>query len=62
MCASGAPAGQSCAALVGPDGEWTRLTQTGSDARIPNMEAFARAALDFAEETLAGVRPSTASS
>ncbi|WP_417321870.1 CinA family protein [Erythrobacter aureus] len=59
---SGAPAGQSCAALVGPDGEWTRLTQTGSDARIPNMEAFARAALAFAEETLAGVSPSNASS
>ncbi len=59
---SGAPAGQSCAALVGPVGEWTRLTRTGSDARIPNMEAFARAALAFAEETLAGVRPSNASS
>ncbi len=59
---SGAPAGQSCAALVGRDGEWTRLTQTGSDARIPNMEAFARAALEFAEETLAGVRPLNTSS
>ena len=50
---SGAPAGQSCAAMAGPAGEWTRMTQTGSDARISNMEAFARAALVFAEETLA---------
>ena len=49
---SGAPAGQSCVALVGPQGEWTRMTRTGSDARIANMEAFARAALAFAEEVL----------
>ncbi|WP_379546505.1 CinA family protein [Qipengyuania sp. DSG2-2] len=49
---SGAPAGQSCAALVGPEGEWTKLTQTGSDDRIANMEAFTRAALDHLESVL----------
>ncbi len=49
---SGAPAGQSCAALVGPEGEWTKMTQTGSDDRIANMEAFTRAALDHLESVL----------
>ncbi|MGB7408045.1 MAG: CinA family protein, partial [Pontixanthobacter sp.] len=48
----GAPAGQSCAALVGPDGEWTRMTQTHSHERISNMEAFAHAALSHCEKTL----------
>ncbi len=49
---SGAPAGQSCAALAGPDGEWTQMTQTGSDDRIANMESFTRAALDHLESVL----------
>lgn len=53
---SGAPAGQSCAALVysgaGPGGEWTQMTQTGSDDRIANMEGFTRAALDHLESVL----------
>ena len=50
---SGAPAGRSCAAVVGPGGfEFTRVTETGSDDRIANMEAFARAALETLEEAL----------
>ena len=48
---TGAPAGQSVAAIVGPGGfEHTQMTQTGSDDRIANMEAFTRAALDALEE------------
>jgi hypothetical protein len=39
-------------AVVGPQGEWTRITETGSDARIANMESFTRAALGFLEEVL----------
>ncbi|QPD00199.1 CinA family protein [Qipengyuania soli] len=50
---SGALAGQSCVAIVGPEGlERTSLTQTGSDDRIANMEAFTRAALDYLEAVL----------
>lgn len=49
---SGAAAGRSCVAVVGPGGEWARVTETGSDARIANMEAFTRAALDFLEQVL----------
>ena len=50
---SGAPAGRSVAAIAGPDGfEFTRVTETGSDDRIANMEAFARAALVALEEAL----------
>ncbi len=50
---SGAPAGRSCAAIVGPDGlEVTRITETQSDERIANMEAFTRAALQLLEESL----------
>ena len=50
---SGAPAGRSCAAVVGPGGfEFIRRTETGSDDRIANMEAFARAALQTLEEAL----------
>ena len=50
---SGAPAGRSCAAVAGPSGvEFTRRTETGSDDRIANMEAFARAALETLEEAL----------
>ena len=52
---SGAPAGRSCAAVVGPDGfEFVRVTETGSDDRIANMEAFTRAALQTLEDTLRG--------
>mgnify|MGYP005988655213 FL=1 len=52
---SGAPAGRSCAAVVGPGGfEFTRRTETGSDDRIANMEAFARAALQTLEDALRG--------
>ena len=49
---SGAPAGRSCVAVVGPIGEFTHITETSSDARIANMEAFTRAALAFLEEVL----------
>ena len=52
---SGAPAGRSCAAVVGPDGfEFVRVTETGGDERIANMEAFARAALQTLEDALRG--------
>ncbi|ASP30060.1 hypothetical protein CHH26_07320 [Qipengyuania flava] len=52
---SGAPVGRSCAAVVGPDGfEFVRLTETGGDERIANMEAFARAALQTLEDALRG--------
>ncbi len=49
---SGAPAGTSVAALVGPSGEFTRVLATGSDDRIANMESFTRNALDLVVETL----------
>ncbi|WP_435417403.1 CinA family protein [Parerythrobacter aurantius] len=49
---SGAPAGRSCVAVVGPVGEFVHVTETGSDDRIANMEAFTRAALAFLEEVL----------
>ncbi len=50
---TGAPAGRSVAAIVGPDGfEHTRMTETGGDDRIANMEAFTRAALNALEEAL----------
>ena len=52
---SGAPAGRSCAAVAGPDGfEFVRVTETGSDERIANMEAFTRAALQTLEDALRG--------
>ncbi len=52
---SGAPAGRSCAAVVGPDGfEFVRVTETSSDERIANMEAFTRAALQTLEDALRG--------
>lgn len=52
---SGAPAGRSCVALVGPAGfEHVHMTETGSDDRIANMQAFTRAALGVLEEVLAG--------
>ena len=50
---SGAPAGRSCAAVVGPDGfEFVRVTETGSEDRIANMEAFTCAALQALEDAL----------
>ena len=50
---SGAPAGRSVAAIAGPDGfEFTQVTETGSDDRIANMEAFTRAALVALEDAL----------
>ncbi|MCB2083352.1 MAG: CinA family protein [Sphingomonadaceae bacterium] len=51
---TGAPAGRSVAAVVGPDGERTRMTETDCDDRIANMQAFTRAALDHLEAVLAG--------
>lgn len=49
---SGVPSGTSVAAVVGPGVELTLRTETGSDARIPNMEAFAVAALGLLEWAL----------
>jgi PncC family amidohydrolase len=49
---SGAPAGRSVAALVGPGGEHTRILETGSDDRIANMAAFTRNALALLEAAL----------
>ncbi|UIP05589.1 CinA family protein [Erythrobacter sp. SDW2] len=49
---SGAPAGRSCVAVVGPGGEFVEVTETGSGQRIANMEAFTRAALTHLERVL----------
>ncbi|ALE16654.1 hypothetical protein AMC99_01360 [Altererythrobacter epoxidivorans] len=50
---TGAAPGTSCVAVVGPDGfETYGITETGSNDRIANMEAFTRAALDFLAEVL----------
>ncbi|KWV93141.1 CinA family protein [Erythrobacter sp. YT30] len=49
---TGAAAGTSVAALVGPLGEFTQTLETGSDDRIANMESFTRNALDLLETTL----------
>ena len=49
---SGAPAGRSVAALVGPLGEFTRIIETGSDDRIANMYAFTGNALGLLEDLL----------
>ncbi|WP_298466903.1 CinA family protein [uncultured Erythrobacter sp.] len=50
---SGAPAGQSVAAVVGPDGfERTAIVETSSDDRIANMWAFTRNTLNLLEGTL----------
>ena len=47
--------GRSCAAVAGPSGlQRVHVTETGSDDRIANMEAFTRAALALFEEALAG--------
>ena len=53
---SGAPAGRSVAAVAGPDGfEFAHVTETGSDDRIANMEAFTRASLETLESALANL-------
>jgi PncC family amidohydrolase len=51
---SGAPAGRSVAAIIGPTGrEVTCMIETDSDDRIANMAAFTRNALDALEDALA---------
>ena len=50
---SGAANGRSVAAIVGPAGELTRLTETESGERIANMQAFTRGALTLLEDALA---------
>lgn len=50
---SGAPAGRSVAAVVGPDGfERTAIVETASDDRIENMWAFTRNALNLLASAL----------
>lgn len=50
---SGAPAGRSVAAIIGPSGlEVTCTIDTCSDDRIANMEAFTRNALDAFRDAL----------
>ena len=50
---SGAPAGRSVAAIVGPQGfEHVAVTETGSDDRIANMEAFTLSALEALRDVL----------
>lgn len=49
---SGTPAGTSCAALATPDGDHTRILETGSEDRIANMGAFTRNALNLLEDVL----------
>lgn len=50
---SGAPAGRSVAAIIGPSGrEVTCAIETGSDDRIANMEAFTRNALEAFRDAL----------
>ena len=48
----GAPAGRSAVAVVGPQGEFASVTDTGLHDRIANMEAFAKAALEHLERVL----------
>ena len=50
----GVASGRSCCAVAGPNGiEATLVTETQSDDRIANMQAFTRRALDLLERTLA---------
>lgn len=49
---SGAPAGRSVAALVGPGNEFTQVLETASADRIANMCAFTANALSLAESSL----------
>jgi len=50
----GIEAGTSCIAVVGPGVSVSRMVETGSSARLHNMEAFAKAALSLFHEALAG--------
>ncbi|EAQ30394.1 hypothetical protein NAP1_06440 [Erythrobacter sp. NAP1] len=50
---TGAAAGRSVAALVGPGGEFTAVLETHSDDRIANMHAFAGNALNLVFRSLA---------
>lgn len=50
----GVPSGTSAIGVVGPDGMRASMTvQTGSEDRLPNMMAFAAAALTLFAETIA---------
>jgi nicotinamide-nucleotide amidase len=50
----GVASGRSCCAVAGPNGiEATFVTETESDDRIANMQAFTRSALELLERTLA---------
>ncbi len=52
----GLASGRSCCAVAGPNGiEATFITETDSDDRIANMQAFTRSALELLERTLAQV-------
>ncbi|WP_285709478.1 CinA family protein [Erythrobacter oryzae] len=52
---SGAPAGRSVVAIVGPEHKKVISTiETGSDDRIANMEAFTRNALEALKDALGG--------
>ena len=49
---SGAAAGRSCAAVAGPNGEWSQITETQRAERVANMWAFTEAALSHFERCL----------
>ena len=52
---SGAPAGRSVVAIVGPEEKKVICTlETGNDDRIANMEAFTRNALEALKDALGG--------
>ncbi len=54
----GVTSGRSCVGIAGPGGLLvTQVTETDSDERIANMEAFTRRALEFLEATLAEAKP-----
>ncbi|MEZ5744422.1 MAG: CinA family protein [Sphingomonadaceae bacterium] len=50
----GVASGTSACAVVGPDGEFARVLETGTDERIANMRAFTEHALELLEDALAG--------
>jgi nicotinamide-nucleotide amidase len=50
----GIASGKSCAAVVGPGIELTRITETASDDRVANMAAFTLAALELLAQALEG--------
>ncbi|MDN3645216.1 CinA family protein [Pontixanthobacter aestiaquae] len=49
---TGAAAGRSCAAVAGPQGAWSQITETHCEDRIANMWAFSAAALAHFERCL----------